>query len=72
MSFFTDLHVLIIFSDIVFNCDIFWLADVEFVPDWPSREAQSQVSLGQVSGVTTAANGDVLIFHRGTRVWDGT
>ncbi|XP_064620124.1 peptidyl-glycine alpha-amidating monooxygenase B-like isoform X2 [Lineus longissimus] len=45
---------------------------VEFVHDWPSKDAQSKLKLGQVSGVTTVGNGDVIIFQRGKRVWDGT
>ncbi|XP_064620125.1 peptidyl-glycine alpha-amidating monooxygenase-like isoform X3 [Lineus longissimus] len=46
--------------------------EVEFVHDWPSKDAQSKLKLGQVSGVTTVGNGDVIIFQRGKRVWDGT
>jgi peptidylamidoglycolate lyase len=39
------------------------------VPNWPSLP--EGMAIGQVSGVGVASNGDVFVFHRAERIWEG-
>jgi peptidylamidoglycolate lyase len=39
------------------------------VPNWPHLPAE--LVLGQVAGVDVASNGNVFVFHRAERVWNG-
>ena len=43
-------------------------AGVELVKDWAKVD---DLMLGQIGGVATDSQGNVHIFHRGSRVWDG-
>jgi hypothetical protein len=39
------------------------------VPNWPSLP--NGVTIGQVAGVGVDSHGDVFVFQRGERVWEG-
>jgi peptidylamidoglycolate lyase len=39
------------------------------VPNWP--QLPNDLVLGQVAGVDVASNGNVFVFHRAERVWNG-
>jgi len=39
------------------------------VPDWP--QLSDGIILGQVAGLCVDSNGDVFVFHRAERVWEG-
>ncbi|XP_071965745.1 peptidyl-glycine alpha-amidating monooxygenase B-like [Antedon mediterranea] len=41
-------------------------AELQYVKNWP----ESDLGLGQVSGVAVDSKGTVHVFHRGDRVWD--
>ncbi|KXK13758.1 MAG: PA14 domain-containing protein [Chloroflexi bacterium OLB14] len=41
----------------------------QLVSNWP--QFPEGVSIGQVSGVAVASNGDVFVFHRAERIWEG-
>ena len=47
---------------------MFIFSAVTDIDGWPSSE--TEVSLGQVSGVAVDSQGNVHIFHRATRPWD--
>jgi hypothetical protein len=42
-------------------------SDFKVVTNWPD----AAVKLGQASGVDFDTEGNVVVFHRGDRVWDG-
>ena len=46
------------------------LSTFRVVTDWPSLSSAEQLELGQVSGVALNSKGNIVIFHRGNRVWD--
>ena len=44
--------------------------ELHVVPDWPSLTALQEAKLGQVTGVSVDSKGQVVVFHRGSRIWD--
>lgn len=45
-------------------------AELHVVTDWPSLTALEKTKLGQVTGVSLDSKGQVIVFHRGSRIWD--
>ena len=41
----------------------------QFAPDWP--RLPTGIEIGQVSGVGVDSRGDVFVFHRAEKVWEG-
>ena len=44
--------------------------ELHVVADWPILTALEQSKLGQVTGVSVDSKGQVIVFHRGGRIWD--
>lgn len=45
-------------------------SELHVVADWPILTALEQSKLGQVTGVSVDSKGQVIVFHRGSRIWD--
>ena len=47
-----------------------YIPELHVVPDWPSLTAIETSKLGQVTGVSLDSKGQVVVFHRASRIWD--
>ena len=45
-------------------------SELHVVSNWPSLSALEKSKLGQVTGVSMDSKGQVIVFHRGSRIWD--
>lgn len=45
-------------------------SNLRLVTDWPSLTSLEASKLGQVTGVSIDSMGQVVVFHRGGRIWD--
>ncbi|MBC7875593.1 MAG: hypothetical protein H7Y59_00365 [Anaerolineales bacterium] len=74
-------RIFIVLLVIAFGFGLIWLAakysaspspsgDVyHLVSNWPSPQVGEMI--GQASGIDVASNGDVFVFHRAERIWEG-
>lgn len=46
------------------------IPELHVVSDWPSLTAIETSKLGQVTGVSLDSKGQVIVFHRASRIWD--
>ena len=46
------------------------IPELHVVSDWPSLTAIETSKLGEVTGVSLDSKGQVVVFHRASRVWD--
>lgn len=46
------------------------IPELHVVSDWPSLTAIETSKLGQVTGVSLDSKGQVVVFHRASRLWD--
>lgn len=46
------------------------IPELHVVSDWPSLTTIETSKLGQVTGVSLDSKGQVVVFHRGSRIWD--
>ena len=46
------------------------IPELQVVSDWPSLTAIETSKLGQVTGVSLDSKGQVIVFHRASRIWD--
>lgn len=44
--------------------------ELQVVSNWPNLTALENSKLGQVTGVAVDSKGQVVVFHRGSRIWD--
>lgn len=48
----------------------FQSSELRVLSNWPNLTALEKSKLGQVTGVAVDSKGQVVIFHRGGRIWD--
>ena len=46
------------------------IPELHVVSDWPSLTTIETSKLGQVTGVSLNSKGQVIVFHRASRIWD--
>ena len=46
------------------------IPELHVVSDWPNLTAIETTKLGQVTGVSLDSKGQVIVFHRASRIWD--
>ena len=52
------------------KANVIGLPELRVLNNWPNLTALEKSKLGQVTGVAVDSKGQVVIFHRGGRIWE--